>query len=348
MNYFQTQPMGFESSAILSVPLPGDSASHSKIETLRPELLQIPGILNVSFSFTPPANNGDWTSEFNFDHSPNTTSFEPTLKWADPEYFQTYGLQFLTGKPYPPSDTVNAFVVNETLVKRLGLKKPDEILGKEISFWDRRLHGPVVGVVKDFHLNSLRDPIVPAVFACRKRNYQTIGIKIQSRKEKEVLGAIEKLWTQTFPTGLYEYQFLDDKIASFYQQERQLSKLYQIFAAIAIFISCLGLYGLVSFMAVQRVKEVGIRKVLGASVLSIVYLFSKEFTLLIAVAFLIATPVSYFFMHQWLNNFTFRIDLGIQFFLLALFGAILIAWTTVGYKALKAGLENPVKSLRTE
>ncbi|HSZ86468.1 MAG TPA: ABC transporter permease [Puia sp.] len=348
MNFFQTQPMGFDKNAIVNVPVPGDSVSKSKIEIFRQELLQQSGIQNVSFSFSPPANNGDWTSEFTFNHSPKETTFEPTLKWADADYFKTYGLQFVAGRPYVQSDTVNEFVVNETLVKDLGLKNPEDILGKEISFWNRRLHSLVVGVVKDFHSNSLRDPIAAAVFACRKNNYRTIGIKIQSGKEKQVLSAVEKLWTQTFPNSMYEYQFLDEKIANFYQEESQLSKLYQIFAVIAIFISCLGLYGLVSFMAIQRIKEVGIRKVLGASVASIVYLFSKEFTILIGIAFLIATPVSYYFMHQWLDGFTFKINLGIQFFLLAFIGAILIAWITVGYKAVKAGLANPVKSLRTE
>ena len=348
MNFFQTQPMGFDKNAIVNVPFPNDSVTRSKIEIIRQELLQQAGIQNVSFSFSPPANNGDWTSEFTFNHSPKETSFEPTLRWADADYFKTYSLQFVAGRPYVKSDTVNEFVVNETLVKKLGLKNPEEILGKEISFWNRGIHALVVGVVKDYHLNSLRDPIAPAVLACRQSNYQTIGIKIQPGKEKQVLSAVEKLWTQTFPNSMYEYQFLDEKIANFYQQENQLSKLYQIFAVIAIFISCLGLYGLVSFMAIQRIKEVGIRKVLGASVASIVYLFSKEFTILIGIAFLIATPVSYYFMHQWLDGFTFKIDLGMQFFLLAFIGAILIAWITVGYKAVKAGLANPVKSLRTE
>ncbi|HEX4375049.1 MAG TPA: FtsX-like permease family protein, partial [Puia sp.] len=348
MNFFQTQPMGFDKNAIVNVPFPNDSVNRSKIEILRQELLQQAGVQNVSFSFTPPANDGDWTSEFTFNHSPKETSFEPTLKWADADYFKTYGLQFVAGRPYVQSDTVNEFVVNETTVKKLGLKDPKDMIGKEISFWNRRLHAFVVGVVKDFHANSLRDPIAPVVLASRNRTYQTIGIKIQPGKEKQVLSAVEKLWTQTFPNGMYEYQFLDEKIAKFYEQESQLSKLYQIFAIIAIFISCLGLYGLVSFMAIQRIKEVGIRKVLGASVASIVYLFSKEFTILIAIAFLIATPVSYYFMNQWLDSFTFKINLGIQFFVLAFVGAILIAWITVGYKAVKAGLANPVKSLRTE
>ncbi len=348
MNFFQTQSMGFDKNAIVNVPVPDDSVSRSNIETLSQELVHQPGIQNVSFSKSPPANDGNWRSEFTFNRSPKETSFEPILKWADADYFKTYGLQFVAGRPYVQSDTVNEFVVNETVIKKLGLKKSEDILGKEISFWNRRVHALVVGVIKDFHANSLRDPIAPVVLASSKKYYQTIGIKIQTGKEKQVLTAVEKLWVQTFPNSMYEYKFLDDKIASFYEQENQLSKLYQIFAAIAIFISCLGLYGLVSFMAMQRIKEVGIRKVLGASVASIVYLFSKEFTILIGIAFLIATPISYYFMHKWLENFTFRIDLGIQFFLLAFVGAIIIAWITVGYKAGKAAIVNPVKSLRTE
>jgi ABC-type antimicrobial peptide transport system permease subunit len=147
---------------------------------------------------------------------------------------------------------------------------------------------------------------------------------------------------------VYESEFLDHKIANFYKQENQFSQLYKIFAAIAIFISCLGLYGLVSFMAVQRTKEVGIRKVLGASVGRIVLLFSKEFTLLIGIAFIIATPVAYYFMKQWLENFTYRINLGLSIFLLAILFSIIIAWLTVGWRAVRAARANPVKSLRTE
>jgi len=348
MDYFRSAPMGFDKNAIFNVPLPGDSLSHSKIGVLRQQLLDHPGISNVSFSFSPPANNGDWTSDFTFDRSPKTTSFEPTLKWADADYFKTYGLQLIAGRAYVPSDTVNEFVVNEALVKKLGLKNPKDILGKEISFWNRRIHARVVGVIRDFHSNSLRDPIVPAVLACRTRNYSTIGIKIQESKAKEILAFVERLWNQTFPDYVYEYKFLNEKIEHFYDEENQLSQLYKIFAGIAIFISCLGLYGLVSFMAIQRTKEVGIRKVLGASVGNIVYLFSREFTLLIGIAFLIAAPLAYYLMHQWLNNFTFRIDLGLGFFILAIIGSILIAWITVGYKAIRAAIANPVKSLRTE
>jgi len=160
--------------------------------------------------------------------------------------------------------------------------------------------------------------------------------------------SIKKIWQQTFPGYVYEYRFLDDKIAGFYQQENQLSQLYKIFAAIAIFLSCLGLYGLASFMAVQRIKEVGIRKVLGATSGSIVYLFSKEFILLIAIAFAIATPIAWYFMHQWLQNYAYRIEVSWLIFLAGGIAAIMIALATISFQAIKAARANPVESLRSE
>lgn len=159
---------------------------------------------------------------------------------------------------------------------------------------------------------------------------------------------IKKLWEKTFPNNMYEYSFLDDRIASFYKQENQLSQLYKIFAAIAIFLSCLGLYGLASFMAVQRIKEVGIRKVLGATAGNIVYLFSKEFIILIAIAFAIATPLAWYYMHQWLQNYAYRIDVSWLIFLAGGLVAIIIALATISFQAIKAAMANPVKSLRTE
>ncbi len=151
-----------------------------------------------------------------------------------------------------------------------------------------------------------------------------------------------------FPAYAYDYKFLDQTIENFYKQENELSQLYKIFAGIAIFISCLGLYGLVSFMAVQRTKEVGIRKVLGASVRNIIYLLSKEFTVLIIIAFIISVPIAWYIMHQWLQNYTYRIPLSASIFILAIISSIVIAWVTVAHRAIKAALANPVKSLRTE
>ena len=181
-----------------------------------------------------------------------------------------------------------------------------------------------------------------------KSVYQTINIRIKPGTEKTVLPFIEKLWTSAYPDYVYEYHFLDETIENFYKQEDQLSQLYKIFAGIAIFISCLGLYGLVSFMAVQRTKEVGIRKVLGASVRNILYLLSKEFTLLIIIAFIISAPIAYYIMNEWLKNYSYRVPLSASIFILAILGSVLIAWLTVAHRAIHAATANPVKSLRSE
>ena len=238
--------------------------------------------------------------------------------------------------------------MNETLLRKLGVRDPKDAIGKEINFWNGVKVAKIVGVIRDFNSYSLREPMAPVVLSTWKDVYQTINIKIKGGSEKPVLAYVEKLWNQAFPDYVYEYKFLDETIRNFYKQENQLSQLYKIFAAIAIFISCLGLYGLVSFMAVQRTKEVGIRKVLGASAQNIVYLLSKEFTLLIIIAFVISAPVAYYIMHQWLQNYTYRIPLGVSIFVLAIIGSVVIAWTTVGHRAIKAAMANPVKSLRTE
>ena len=348
MNFFQNASMGFDKDAIVIVPLANDSARVFKADALKTQLLQQAGIKDVSLSSFSPMDKASWGGDFRFDNAVKKSDFEADFKWADADYFKTYNIQFISGKPYYPADTINGFVVNALMVKKLGFKNPDDILGKKIAIFDGNVVAPVVGVVKNFNGSSMKEEMKPIVLGSWKMVSGSINIKIQPQATKQTLAAIEKLWNKTFPDFVYEYQFLDDKIASFYKQENQLSQLYKIFAGIAIFISCLGLYGFVSFMAVQRTKEVGIRKVLGASVISVVYLFSKEFTVLIGVAFLIASPLAYFFMHHWLQNYAYRINIGIGIFLLTILISEIIAWLTVGYQAIKAAVANPVKSLRTE
>lgn len=348
MDYFRKASLGFDKDAIVNIPIPSDSANRLKQETLRNRLEQIPGIKKITLGMASPSDNGNWSSDFKFNKSTKNSEFSASLKWADTNYFKTYDLQLVAGRVYYQTDTVREVVVNETLLKKLGITNPQDALGKELNFWDGEVVAPIVGVVKDFHVNSLRDPISAVVMGSWKQMYRQVGIKVDARTSKETLASVEKLFNETYPEHVYQSQFLDEKIDNFYRQENQLSQLYKIFAAIAIFISCLGLYGLVSFMAMQRTKEVGIRKVLGATVGKIVYLFSKEFTLLIGIAFLIAGPVAYYIMNSWLQNFTFRIRLGVSIFVIAIVLSILIAWLTVGYRAVKAALANPVKSLRTE
>ncbi len=348
MNFFKNASLGFDKAAIINVPLINDSANLTKLDFVRDRLKSNPDILRVSFSYGSPSSENNWSSDFKYDHSAKTTDFSANLKWADPDYFKTFDLQFVAGRPYSASDTVREFVVNETLLKKLGVRNPQDAIGKEINFWDGSPVANIVGVVRDFNVNSLRRPLAPVVLSTWKRVYQTINIKIKPGTEKTVLPFIEKLWTTTYPDYVYEYHFLDETIENFYKQEDQLSQLYKIFAGIAIFISCLGLYGLVSFMAVQRTKEVGIRKVLGASVRNIIYLLSKEFTLLIILAFVISAPIAYYIMHEWLKNYAYQIPLSASIFLLAISSSILIAWLTVAHRAINAALANPIKSLRTE
>jgi putative ABC transport system permease protein len=349
MNYFKNKSLGFNKDAVITVPLPGDSTSKTRINTFKDQLLQQPGIKDISASLSGPSDNGGWYSDFKFDNSPNQVNFAAALKWADPEYFKLYDIHFVAGGPYLKSDTVTGYVVNEALVHKLGIKDPKQAIGKYIMLWNnKKLYAQIKGVVKDYNIGSLRGEIPPVLMGPWQEHYGKINIKLSSQNMRQTLVGIESLWNKTYPEGVYEYQFLDKTITDFYKNEDQLATLYKIFAGIAIFISCLGLYGLVSFMAIQRTKEVGIRKTLGASVQHIVYLFSKEFTILIIIAFAVSAPVGYYFMHKWLQDYTYRIDIGPEIFVLAIAASVAIAWISVGYRAVKAALANPVKSLRSE
>jgi hypothetical protein len=257
-------------------------------------------------------------------------------------------LNLVAGRNLRQSDTVNEFLVNETLLKMLGITNPEAAINKQINMWDGRFVADIVGVVKDFHSTSLQQEIPPLIIASNKEEYSVVGIKLKQGDIKNTISRIEKIWSRVYPEYVFEYQFMDQKIAAFYQQENKLSHLYKIFAAIAIILSCLGLYGLASFMAVQRIKEVGIRKVLGASVQNVIYLFSKEFVILISIAFIIATSISWYFMDKWLQGYVYRIRLSWWIFIAGGLISLLIALITVSSQAVKAAMTSPVKNLRTE
>ena len=347
MNYVRNADLGFNKEAIFVVPAYADSALMARMKPLKLELLKDPNVINVSLASDVPSSDNNWASNFYFDNSGKDIDFPSFLKYGDEDYFKTYGLQFLAGKGFFASDTMHEAVINETMMRKLGVTDAQKIIGKTIKvgggYWL-----PIVGVVKDFKTNSLREDIKPLTISSLQRNYFTTGIKIRTNDIARTTAQIQKLWQNTYPEYAYEGHFLDESINRFYKQENQLSLLYKIFAGIAIFISCLGLYGLVSYMAVQKTKEVGVRKVLGASTTDIVVMFSKEFTLLITIAFVIAVPVAWYLMNGWLQNFVYRIHIGFGVFVLAIFASLIIAWITVGYRAVKAALANPVKSLRSE
>jgi len=350
MNYVRNADLGYNKNGVLVLNSNVDSSVNLRQPAFRQKLLSIRGVQSVSFSSDIPSSESNNSGNFSFDHRPDE-KFDLFRKFADEDFFKTYGLQIIAGRAYDKSDTAKEAVVNETLVQKLGIKKPEDVLGHEIQIGranGRKIWCPIVGVVKDFKTNSLRETIKPTVLVERNRRYYYTGIRLSTSNLHQTTSEIERTWNEFFPEFVYKPGYLDDTIKDFYKEENQLSLLYKIFAGIAIFISCLGLYGLVSFMAVQRTKEVGIRKVLGASVANIIYLFSKEFTILIVIAFALAVPTAYYMMNSWLQNFAFRIKVGTWVFLLAIIASILIAWITVGYKSIKAALANPVKSLRSE
>jgi predicted permease len=345
MNFVHNADLGLNKEAVLLLSSNVDSSVNERQPAFKQQLLAISGVQSVSFSSDAPSSESNSSGNFSYDHRPDE-KFEVYRKLADEDYFKTYGLTIIAGRVYGKSDTLNEVVVNETLVKKLGVKDPQDIIGHELRVG--RGWRTIVGVVKDFKTNSLREDIKPLVIGERNARYNYTGIKLNTSQFNVVTKKIEDTWNKFFPEYVYAPAFLDERINDFYEQENQLSLLYKIFAGIAILISCLGLYGLVSFMAAQRTKEVGIRKVLGASVANIMYLFSKEFTVLIIIAFAVAVPVAYYMMSNWLNNFAFRINITVGVFVLAIVASVVIAWITVGYKSIRAAVANPIKSLRTE
>jgi putative ABC transport system permease protein len=349
MDYFMSQPLGFDKDAIVNVPYRMDSTGSKHADYFRQQLLGVNGVQAVSFSSnTPVEDDNNRFTTFKFDNAIKEEDFQAIVKFADDNYVPTYKLQLVAGKNLQASGMTKEFLVNEAFVKSLGLKRPEDILHKEVSIWGDVIKCPVVGVVKDFNDRSFRQGVAPLLIATNITMYRQAAIKLTTANMPSTMQSVQKIWERTFPESVYEYRFLDDKIAGFYKQEDQLSQLYKIFAAIAIFLSCLGLYGFASFMAVQRIKEVGIRKVLGATVGNVVCLFLKEFIILILIAFAMATPIAWYFMHHWLQDYAYRVKISWWLFAAGGLGAIVIALVTISFQAIKAAVANPVKSLRTE
>ncbi|GAB3935700.1 ABC transporter permease [Mucilaginibacter myungsuensis] len=349
MDHFMGQPLGFDKDAIVNVPFRIDSLTASRLSYLRNGVLAVNGVQAVSYSSnTPIENANDKWSNVKLSGNSNMGDIKAITKFADEKYISTYKLQLVAGRNLKASGLTKEFLVNESLVKSLGFKRPEDILGKEISIWDGVIKCPVIGVVKDFNDRSLKHGLAPLLMATNITMYTQASIKLKTSNIASTLNSVKQVFEQALPDLVYEYRFLDDKIAGFYQQEDQLAGLYKIFAGIAIFLSCLGLYGLASFMAVQRVKEVGIRKVLGAGTGSIVILFSKEFVILVGIAFVIAAPIAWYYMHQWLQAYAYRISISWWLFAAGGLASVLIALLTISSRALMAAMVNPVKSLKNE
>lgn len=340
MTFFREQPMGFDKEAIVMVDLPWKP--DGAYTYLKEQVRHIPGVHAVSLCDAAPANDFPRANFITFENNIHPENFEINYAKVDTDYVKTFQLQLQDGRFARTKDEV---VLNETAARLLGFNDPVAIIGKRLRLGDTSQPlVPIVGILKDYHNAPLRDKILPMLMTANTDNVQKLAVKIEPSK----LSALAQVYNQHLPAHIFEPVFLDDQIDRFYGSEVLINRLFKIFTILAIFISCMGMYGLVSFLVMQRTREVGIRKVLGASVAQIVQLFLREFIWLAGFAFIIAAPLGYYAMQQWLSGFHYHIGVGWDVFFIAMLLSVLVVLISVGYKAIVAALSNPVKSLKTE
>jgi putative ABC transport system permease protein len=270
---------------------------------------------------------------------------------SDKNYLSTYGIRLIAGRWFLAGEEKNlgsGLVVNETMIKLLGYTDASEAIGKKLSIGINDYVPPIIGVVKDFHTSSLHQSIGPAAMMPFPYFYYAAGIRINPGDMKNTLAKIERAFNKVYPENVYQLSFIDEQLARLYEQETRNYNLFKAFSAISIFICCIGLWGLIAFVVVRKTKEIGIRKVLGASVSNIVGLLSTDFLKLILIALVVASPIAWYFMHEWLQDFAYRVNISWWIFALAGLIALIIAFATISFQAIKAALANPVRNLRTE
>ncbi|CAM4235580.1 duplicated orphan permease [Pedobacter westerhofensis] len=346
MKFMREKPLGFNSSAIALPDMPGDSLSILKYDIVKTRILNIPGVLSASFCNSPPSSEDNTFTNFAYAGTKDA-DFQVNTKSADQDYFKTFGLQMIAGRALSKSDTIKEYVVNETLLKKLNIVHPQEAIGKMIRLGDHNT-APIVGVVRDFNNMTLRESISPILLFSRKSNSQTLAVKMDIRQIPEVMKNIEQIWNSYFPDNVYRSVFMDENINQYYESEQIMGTLFKVFASVIIFIAFIGLFGLISFVATQRTKEMAVRKVLGATTFELVKMLNTSFIMMVFIANLVAWPVAYIFISQWLSRYTYRIDLSIWPFVTAMLISMLVTLLTVSLRSYRAARTNPIDALKYE
>ncbi len=348
LQFIRDKDLGFSSDAVVLVSTPHDDKSKVLAEKIR----QLSGVDRVAMQWFPPLGDGLMLTHMTYKKgdAPDV-EMDVSAKVGDENFIPLYGLRLLAGRNYLSGDTSREMVINQTFAKALGFKQPADAVGILLKFNDKDC--PVAGVVADFHEQSLHTAIQPVFITNMPELAKDIAVKLntggrQMSDARATIAGIGQAWESVYPGKKFEYSFLDESIAKLYEREHKTAQLVDAATAIAILISCMGLFGLITFMAEQRTREIGVRKVLGASVASVVGLLSRDFLKLVLIAFVIASPVAYWLMNKWLADFAYRIDIKWWMFVLAGMAAMAVAFLTVGFQSMKAALENPVKSLRNE
>ncbi|HEX2606995.1 MAG TPA: ABC transporter permease [Flavisolibacter sp.] len=356
VDYLHNKDLGFNKDQILFFPMRGDNMNKN-YEAFKNDLLQKPGVQSVSIGYGFP---GDMVAgdEIAVPLEGSVKNYPVTQLMVDPDYVRTMGLNVIAGRDFSSSnvsDKDHAFIINETAVKELGYGTPEKALGQPLQWnlWDPKpgdsiKRGQIIGVVKDFNYKSLYETVQPAILQIYPPAYWKVAVKLRASDMQRAITAVTATWNKYSPEYPIQYQFMDENFGHMYEAEDKLKGLLGIFAGVAIFIGCLGLFGLAAYAAERRTKEIGIRKVLGASVGGIAVLLSKEFIRLVLIALVIASPLAFFLMRQWLQDFAYRITIDWTIFLISALVAFAIALFTVSFQAIKAALANPIKNLRTE
>ena len=348
IDYAVNSDIGFDKESIVMTEIPGD-IEEDKLYALKDRLRNIVGVEHVSACLSSPGGaDSNWGTGVQYSTRPEAEEFSIAAKLADEDYLETFGIPLVAGRNFIKRDTLDELLVNEKFGKKLGLDSPEEMLGKQIAVNGGRQKATIVGVVRDFHTYSFSEEIAPVFIAPMSDNYGELALKIDARNTKDILAKISDTWSETFKGFIFDYRFLDERVAEQYETEQRYLALSKIFAGLAIFIGCLGLYGLILFFVGQRIKEIGIRKVLGSSTSGILALFTVDFIKLILIAGAIATPFTWWAMKRWLEGYEYQIEIQWWYFAIAIVAIIGITLITISYQTIKASLANPVKSLRTE
>jgi putative ABC transport system permease protein len=348
--FLQDQPLGFEKEAIITTWVPDQSA----IATLGQRIRSLKGVDNVSFCIGAPLSSQNSSANF-YDPAvakERRADLGANFKAVDENYLSLFNIELLAGRNLRQADSASAVIASEQAILGLGFQSPHEAVGAKIKTgYDDNVR-EVVGVVKDFHAYTLHQKLEKVILLYHQPEFYSMAIKFSASSSavvaRETIKEVEEIWTETFPAFIFDYRFLDASIAAKYEAERNLATLFMIFASIAILIGALGLYGLISFMANERTKEIGVRKVLGAGTLQMLLMFWKEVAGLLLIAFAIASPLVYGLMSDWLDDFAYQIDIGLPVFLLVFAVSMLVALVSTGYRSIQAASSNPVDSLRSE
>ncbi|MCG8603605.1 hypothetical protein MJD09_01215, partial [bacterium] len=358
LHFIQNTNLGFELERRLVIPVPLPNQNNLRVRTvelLKQEYAQETGVINVASASSVPGQLRGITS-IRREGTPEDQYNELAVVFVDHEYIETMGIEVLEGRNFVKGssvDSTEAFILNEKALEQLGLT---DGVGERV-IWrsgviqnpnSQTRNGQIIGVIRDMHYEPFYRRIEPMLLMILPQANSNLIVEVSSQNISNTIAALERIWERLVPTRSFHYTFLDDDLGKLYESEQSLNRVIRAFTGLAIFIACLGLFGLASFTAEQRTKEIGIRKVLGASVLGVIALLSKEFTKLVVVSNLIAWPAAFFIMKDWLQNFYYRTSMGWEWFILGAVIVMAIALLTVSYQAIKAALINPVEALRYE